>query len=167
MLSLTDNKWKTFEGGYKKNYDASIPLLKLEKESDLNTQSEILDELFNELHHQGDIGIASYLSLPHLIRIGIDRRITNYKIIGLIATIEIARHGANPPIPKEHENSYFDMLKKVTNLVLINFNWDRTYACCALSAIAASKGQIDIAKVILELEDPDLSNKFDQFLENY
>ncbi len=167
MLPLTDSKWKDLEGGYKTKYDASVPLQKLEKESDLNIQAEILDELFEELHHQGDIGIASYLSLPHLIRIGIHRKITNYRIIALIATIEIARHSSNLSIPKEYENSYFEMLKKVTDLVAVNSNWDRSYTCCALSAIAASKGQIDMAKVILELEDADLTQKFDEFLENY
>jgi hypothetical protein len=167
MLPLSDNKWKEFEGGYKVPYDASILLRKLENESNPEIQHEILGKLFNELHHQGDVGIASYLSVPHLIRIGLERKITDWRIPGLVVTIEIARHGNNPSIPKEYEASYFEMLNKITELTLLNNNWDRTYTVCALSAIAVSKGQIDMATVIGEFEDTDLTEKFDEFMKNY
>lgn len=168
MISLSDKIWKTLEGGYKIPYDASVPLLKLESSSSILEQEEILDELYEELHHQGDVGIASYLSVPHLIRIGIEKSFSNWRVLGLIAIIEIERHSKhNPELPKEYQKEYSMMLNRVYELAGINKNWDRTYASCALSAIAASKGQIDMARVILELEDEDLSEKFNEFLENY
>ena len=69
-MTLNDNLWKKLHGGYKTLYDASIPLRQLEETEDKEKIREIFNELWNELHHQGDVGLASYLALPHLVRIG-------------------------------------------------------------------------------------------------
>ncbi len=168
MVSLNDQIWKTVEGGYKILYDASIPLKLLQEYHQSDKQEKILDELFEELHHQGDVGLASYLAVPHLISIGIEHKITDWKLIGLVTTIEIARHSDhNPQLPSEYETFYFESLNRIQDLVKLNSDWNRTYTCCALSALAAAKGQIDMAKVILELESSDLTEKFNEFLENY
>ncbi|RDC63714.1 hypothetical protein [Adhaeribacter pallidiroseus] len=168
MLDLNDEKWKDLEGGYKIPYDASVPLLRLEQSSNAQEQENILDELFEELYHQGDVGVASYLSVSHLVRIGIHKKIGTWRVLGLISTIEIARHSdKNPELPSEYKKEYFEWLSKVDDLAKVNANWDRTYTSCALSAIAASKRQIDLAEVILELEDTDLAERFSEFLENY
>jgi hypothetical protein len=34
----------------------------------------VWDELCNELHHQGDVGLASYAAIPQLVRISEERR---------------------------------------------------------------------------------------------
>ncbi|WP_028980867.1 hypothetical protein [Sporocytophaga myxococcoides] len=168
MIPLSDNSWRTFESGYRIPYDVSIPLLKLENSNSIDDQDKVLDELYEELHHQGDVGMASYLAVPHLIRIGLSKKISNWKILGLIAIIEIERHSEhNPRLPLNYENEYLKMLDKVSELAALITNWDRTFSSCALSAIAASKGHIDIAKVILEFEDEDLTEKFNDFLKNY
>jgi hypothetical protein len=41
------------------------------------------------------------------------------------------------------------------------------YATSATAAIAAVNGQIELARVIIELEDKDLANKFEKFMEHY
>ena len=92
-----------------------------------------MDELYEELHHQGDVGVASYLSVPHLIRIGIEKSISNWRILGLIALIEIERHSVhNPELPKEYEQEYLMMLNRIYELAEINKNWVRTYTSCSL-----------------------------------
>ncbi|MEZ4685214.1 MAG: hypothetical protein R3B47_03870 [Bacteroidia bacterium] len=159
MLNLNDPKWKFFKGGYKIKYDASVRLQELENTDDENQINEILKEFWNELHHQGDVDLASYYSLPHLIRIGIKKKLKNWNIPALIAVIEIQRHRSNPPIPEEDREEYVKEIQKVIELVQINQGrkWDRTYSISALSAIAAVNGQIELAEVILELEDYDLA----------
>ena len=169
MINLNNPKWKTFKGGYKVLYDASIRLKELEATNNSKKVKGILKELWNELHHQGDVDLASYFSLPHLVRIGIDKKLELWDIPALIAVIEIQRHENNPPFPKEYEEEYKNEIKKVTQLIKINQNkkWDRTYSIAALSAMAAVNEQIDLAKLILKLEDSDILEKFELLLEHY
>ncbi len=169
MLSLNDPCWQDFTGGYKMPYDASILLRRLENTLSDEDSAQILDELFDELHHQGDVGTASYLAVPHLVRIGLEKHSSDWRFTGLIALIEIQRHESQITIPQQYEAEYFNALQQIEKLIAVNTNlpWDREYAACALGALAASKGQIDMAKVIQDLSDPDLTEKFDEFLDNY
>jgi hypothetical protein len=61
MLSLEDRKWQEFHGGYRVSYDASVALRSIQDGID------VWDELWEELHHQGDVDIASYASVPQLV----------------------------------------------------------------------------------------------------
>ncbi len=106
MLQLNDNKWKELEGGYRIAYDTSIPLKKLETAESTEEINSVFTELWNELHHQGDVGLAFYFSVPHIIRIAKEKKLFDYNVLGLIATIEIERHGDNPTLPKEFEKEY-------------------------------------------------------------
>jgi hypothetical protein len=45
------------------------------------------DQLWEELHHQGDVGEASYAAVPHLIRIQAQRSDVNWNLYALISTI--------------------------------------------------------------------------------
>ena len=63
---------------------------------------QILSELFQELYHQGDVGLASYFALPHLIRIGIEKHIDCYEIPLLVASVEIQRKSDNPEILNDY-----------------------------------------------------------------
>jgi hypothetical protein len=169
MLSLDDKHWANFTSGYQLKYDASVPLKRLEAASNTTDRTQVLDELWDELHHQGDVGTASYLAVPHLIRIGIKDQLTDWRVIGLVALIEIQRHESPVAIPPEFEAEYFSALRQIEKLIALNTSlpWDSEYASCALAALAASKGQIAMAKVIQELNDPDLTEKFDEFLNEY
>jgi hypothetical protein len=67
MINLDDMKWKEFDGGYRMPYDASVPLTRLEQATSSEEIDAIFAELWNELHHQGDVGLASYFSVPHIL----------------------------------------------------------------------------------------------------
>lgn len=169
MLSLKDPNWQHFIGGYQVPYDASGPLLKLQEAADAAVIAGILDELWEELHHQGDIGTASPLAVPQLIRIGIEQQITDWRLIGLVALIEIQRSENVKLLPKQYEAEYSLALQQVVALLAVNkaLPWEETYAACALAALSTSKGQLAMARVIQELSDPDLTEKFEEFLANY
>lgn len=162
MLDLHDDKWATFEGGYRIPYNASVPLLKLEKAADPDTIGSIFDELWNELHHQGDVGLASYMSVPHLIRISADKNLTKYGVFSLIAIIEIQRHKDNPSIPKIYESGYLTAIGTLPELAktALTEKWDLDIAAGVLSAIAISKGLIPLANAILNLDSEDVINEF-------
>jgi hypothetical protein len=166
MIELNDKRWKELEGGYRTPYDASIPLRKLEKASTSEEIDSIFKELWEELHHQGDVGLASYFAVPHLIRIAKEKKIIDYNIFGLIATIEIERHKDNPKLPEEFESSYLHSLKvelpELIKLSLTN-HWDSDLTITVLSAIAVSKGQLKIAEAITKMDEDVVA----EFLANF
>jgi hypothetical protein len=167
MIQLTDLRWKEFEGGYRMPYDASVPLMRMEKALTSDEIDAIFAELWNELHHQGDVGLASYFAVPHLIRIAKAKELFNFNVFGLIATIEIERHRDNPPLPKEFEAEYLQALSDgIADLVKMGLakEWDLTLASTILSALAVSKGHIMMGNAISKMEDEKLTN---EFLENY
>ena len=152
MLDLNCEKWKCLKGGYRINYDASILLKELENTQDENRIKKIMDELWENLHHQGDVGLASYFAIPHLIRIGIKNQIKGYDIPGIVAVVETQRHANNPKLPDEYLEEYKKEIKEITQLINQNQEneWERDYAVYATAAIAAVNGQVDLAKTILD-----------------
>ena len=163
MIQLDDPKWKELDGGYRMPYDASIALKQLERAGTADQIDAIFSELWNELHHQGDVGLASYFSIPHIIRIAKEKGLYNYNVFGLITTIEIERHKDNPKLPEDFEEPYLRSLKiDLPELVAIGLkeNWDLTLSSTILSALAISKGHIELADAISKMEDEALTKEF-------
>ena len=85
--------------GYRIQYDPTSALDAYEG-GDLKA----LDELWENLYHQGDVDTASYSSVPRLVELG---------ELYLVAAIEVARQSEhNPPLPEELKAAYFRGLKK-------------------------------------------------------
>jgi hypothetical protein len=167
MIQLSDPRWQSFEGGYRILYDASVALRKLEQATGDKEIDSIFYELWNELHHQGDVGVASYISVPHIIRIAKEKKLLSYNVFGLISAIEIERHRDNPILPSEYEDWYLQSLREgIPQLVSMAFadKWDVTLTSTILSALAVSKGHMEMAQALLKMEDIDVVN---EFLENF
>lgn len=163
MIQLDDSRWQEFEGGYRIPYDASIALKRLEQTSAQEIVDQIFTELWEELHHQGDVGLASYLSLPHILRIAKEKKLINYNVFSLVTIIEIERHADNPKLPSEYEEWYLRSLKKdIPELakIVLEQQWDATLASAVLSALAVSKGHIEMAQAISRMEDTEIVNEF-------
>ena len=162
-MTLTDKIWQDLEGGYKIPYDASVPLRKLEQANDLETIKQILEELWNELHHQGDVGLASYLAVPQLVRIGKSKDLFDWNLLGLCSVIEQQRHlGDNPTLPPEFQEYYDQGLENLKQFVLDNLNrdLDDTTYITALATFATCTGRTKLGKAIMELEDKDIVDEF-------
>ena len=114
MLSLEDKRWQNLEGGYHTSFDPR-PLL-----SDLETKKNAKatwHELWEGLHHQGDVGAASYAAVPHLVRIYRKRGIIDWDTYAIVAVIELARDdGKNPKVPKWLENDYFRAIRELAEV---------------------------------------------------
>ena len=65
MRSFDDERWNHLEGGYKTLFAPRPSLRKLESRNTATAGQE----LWEDLHHQGDVGDASYASIPELVRI--------------------------------------------------------------------------------------------------
>ena len=106
-MELDDRAWGLLNGGYRIPYDASKPLKKLKGILSQKERREIFNELWENLHHEGNVGLASYLAIPHLIDICIENKSLDRNFIGLCVTIENCRtsKGENPEIPSQYATS--------------------------------------------------------------
>jgi len=166
-LGLDNPIWKKLEGGYKgTKYDASIALKKLEDAGTLQDVGIIYQELWNELHHQGDVGLASYYAVPHLVRIAKEKQLVDYNVLGLVSVIEIQRHKTNPILPSTLTPDYDNAIKNLGELAVLAMNkeWDLDLASVALTAMALAKGQVKLGNAIQNLDSEDV---IDGFLESY
>lgn len=112
MIPLDDSRWEQLDGGYRIPYNAAVPLKKLHLANTDEEFDSIFKELWNELHHQGDVGLASYFAVPHIIRIAKEKELINQNVFSLIASIEVHRHKNNPVIPEEFEQDYLNSIQK-------------------------------------------------------
>ncbi|MBE9585045.1 hypothetical protein IM792_11345 [Mucilaginibacter sp. JRF] len=167
MIELNNPLWQTLEGGYKGiKYDASVALKQLEQATTLNEADAIYLELWDELHHQGDVGLASYYAVPHLVKIARDKQLVDYNVLGLITVIEVQRHKNNPPLPTQLIDGYNEAIAGLKELAfsVVDKQMDVSSTSAMLAAIAVSKGEIKLANAILNLDSEDV---IDEFLENY
>jgi hypothetical protein len=166
-LQLSDAKWKELEGGYKGEiYDASAALKQLEQAETLEAANLVYQELWNELHHQGDVGLASYYALPHLVRIAKQTHLVDHNVLSLVTVIELQRPKNNPKLPKALSAEYYAAIRDLEELAKISMkqDWDLGSAVSALSAIALAKNQVKLANLILNL---DSEEEIDELLKNY
>jgi hypothetical protein len=104
MLSLDDKRWPELLGGYRAPFDARPLLSRLETEPDT---TQVWHELWNELHHQGDVGEASYAAVPYIVRNHRERGVADWNAYAFVAIVELARNdGSNPHLPKWLEEDY-------------------------------------------------------------
>lgn len=88
------------------------PLLR-KLESNINAK-DTWDELWEELHHQGDVGEASYAAVPHLVRIYRDRGTDDWNTFAMVGIIELARgKGNNPDVPDWLKEDYFQAIQEL------------------------------------------------------
>ena len=107
-MDLESKIWPTLEGGYRIPYDASRPLRRLRDTSEKDEVESIFVELWDNLHHQGDVGLASYLAVPQLVCICMGKKSLDSNYIGLCVLIENCRiEDHNPELPVEFQDLYF------------------------------------------------------------
>lgn len=86
--------------GYREQYDPEPALSRLASD-----REAAINELWENLYHQGDVDTASYYSVPALVKAG---------QLSLVSAIEVARHEPqNPPIPETMKESYNAALREV------------------------------------------------------
>ncbi|MES2354073.1 MAG: hypothetical protein V4568_06665 [Pseudomonadota bacterium] len=114
MLRLDDPRWEMMTAGHQKFYDPRSAFASLERNE--NTAA-VWSELWDELHHQGVVGEASYAAIPHLVRIVESQAAINWNLFGIVCTVEVERHRrTNPRIPSWLQESYTEAWKVLSRL---------------------------------------------------
>ena len=155
-MNLTDQRWPELRGGYKTPCDPRPVLRRIEMDLDQRTA---WDELWNELHHQGDIGEASYAAVIVLADIFHERRSPSWKLFSLAATIEVERHRrTNPPLPEWLAIDYARAWKQLVGLAVtaLQSDSDAYTVQSALAILALARKAYKLGALINWLDDSEL-----------
>ncbi|MFB9242100.1 hypothetical protein [Massilia antarctica] len=160
MLSLDDTGWKDLHGGYGVPYDVSVALRSMQGGND------VWEELWNELHHQGDIGDASYAAVPQLVRIAGMAGSRDWNFYSLLAIIEVDRHRkGNPPIPAWLQSSYDEAWVRAYQVAVMDLSssTDSLTIRAILAVLALAKGEVKLGALLSGLDTSEL----DEWLEEH
>jgi hypothetical protein len=104
LLPLDDPRWATYRGGCRELYDA-VPLINLLRSQ--GPSDDFWEQVWDELHHQGDVGEASYALVPYLVDCQSRQRDLDERLFHFCVVVDLQRpKNRNPPIPQELEFSY-------------------------------------------------------------
>lgn len=90
MLSFEDHGEQKLLGGYRTAFDPRPALQNLE--SNVHVK-DAWHELWEGLHHQGNVGEASYAAVPHLVQIHCERGEDDWNIHSRSALTHIHKRG--------------------------------------------------------------------------
>jgi hypothetical protein len=157
MLTFADDRWANLVGGYRTIFDPRPALRSLDANERV---SEAWNELWEELHHQGDVDEASYAAVPQLVQIHSKRGLADWNTYALVAVIELARgKGKNPEVPGWLKEEYFVAIQELAKLgaaeVLSTTKPEEIRAI--LSVLALAKGARVHARFLLEYSEEELS----------
>ncbi len=152
-MKLSDATWRTLHGAYGKPYDPRVALQKLESEGDAD---EPWSELWENLHHQGDIGEASFAAIPTISDLMARGKPTSWNGFALSATIEACRdRRGNPNLPEWLDQSYREAWQKLFDAALraLADAENDLLVRSAIAVVAIQKGQKSISQIALMGED--------------
>jgi len=133
----------TLNGGYGIPYDPEPAIKNLNSSHD-----EAISELWENLYHQGDVGLASYAAVPALVQAG---------ELSLVATIEVARNsGSNPELPESLKVEYGLALKQA--LSSKPNNQDQLLGYYIIHA--SINGQLRLAKALTLMDIEEVLNEY-------
>jgi hypothetical protein len=114
MLSFDDARWDHLTGGYRMPFDPRPSLQKLENQQDT---AAAWKELWEELHHQGDVADASYAAVPELVRIHRNGSAADWNLYAIVAIIELARtEPPNPELPDWLREDYLRSIQELAQM---------------------------------------------------
>lgn len=158
MITPEDARWSNMTGGYKMPFDPRPLLKRLETDSDT---TEVWHDLWDELHHQGDIGEASFAAVPFLVRSYRERGVLNWNTYAIVAIIELARkEGNNPDVPQWIEDDYFQAIRELAEIGAAEVLQAETAedVRAILSIIAIEKGLRIHGELLLKYADDELKD---------
>jgi hypothetical protein len=151
-MDLSDERWSTLRGGYGTLYDPRGALHAVEMGADTG---KAWAELWENLHHQGDIGEASFAAVPQIARLVVKAGMMDWNPYALAATIEEARHSAkNPPLPEWLSHDYTAAWSQLfeAGLASLGSATNEPLICSIMAVLAAHKQQPMLARMSILTE---------------
>ena len=156
MLNFEDHRWEKLLGGYRTAFHPRPALQNLES----NVQvKDAWHKLWEGLHHQGDVGEASYAAVPYIVGIHRKRGQDEWNTYALVAVIELARgRGKNPEVPSWLKEEYFGAIQELAKIGTVEVLRARSPEDirAILSILAIAKSARTHARFLLEYSDEEL-----------
>ena len=156
MLELNDPRWGQLAGGRRIPLDTTQALRQL-------ASGEAVEwawsELWDGLHHQGDVDTAAYAAVPHVVRIHRQRDVPDWSTYAILGAIERGRHARrNPAIPDWLASGYQSAWHEIIELALrdLERSEDPLLVQSALGAIAMARGLRRTAEILLDFTEDEL-----------
>ncbi len=131
MLGLDDERWKELEGGYRVPFDPRPWLALLESGKD---NEAVWEAFWENLHHQGDVGEASYATVPHLVKIYKQRGTFDWNAFAIVSCVDLCRESrSNPPLPGWLKDEYFVAIQELATVGIDQFSQAESHTKCAHS----------------------------------
>lgn len=162
MLSLDDPRWSELPHAYGCAADIPALLRQLADIPSSENDKEPWFSLWSTLAHQGDVHAASFAAVPHVIAFLASAPLrADSSYFQFPAWVEICRAKKGLAVPEDLALAYFESLSRLPALVAAasSRQWDEGFLRCALSAVAAAKGEPAVAEAILELS-PEVAGEF-------
>ena len=138
-------------------FDPRPLLRRLESGSD---DASTWSELWENLHHQGDVGVASYAAIPYLVQIQRNRKSADWNTYALITLIELRRtEPNNPELPTWLEQDYFAAITETAKRGLADLPQveDKETLRSILAIVALWKGTRVYARLLLNFSEEEVS----------
>ena len=123
-------------------------------------------ELWNELHHQGDVGEASYAAVTALVDLHSDDSSLDWNLFALCTTIEVERHRrGNPALPEWLQDDYQTAWQRLGELALntLRGNVDSEMLHSSIAVVAIARGDLKLGAMINWSD----SSELEEFLEEH
>jgi hypothetical protein len=112
LLPLDDLRWKTYRSGYNRGAFDTVSLIRELQRSGFS--EAFWERAWDDLHHQGDVGEASYAIIPYMVEYQSSLSQLDEQLFHFATVVELARpENGNPPVPAEIELSYELALRKL------------------------------------------------------
>jgi hypothetical protein len=156
LLPLDDPRWAEYPGGYGRAVVDVVPFLKklgcgVVTEDDWSI-------LWDDLHHQGDVGEASYAVVPYLIEHARTAHVIAWHVFGFTAVVELERtENKNPPVPAEIELSYRAAIKDLPRIGFARVEaWGDDAFEPFMACLALSLGRRTHARAYLDMSEGEI-----------
>jgi hypothetical protein len=147
LLPLDDPRWATYRGGYNRAPYDVVPLIRqLQREG---TSSRFWELVWADLHHQGDVGEASYAVVPYLVDHQSRQHELDEQLFHFCVVVDLAQpENGNPSVPPEIELSYAMALPKlpVVGTDLLRRGCDEAVVMGVAAATALATGHRELAR---------------------
>lgn len=155
-MELSDARWEGLVGGYRILYDPRPALGALYADA---AAESAWAELWQGLHHQGQVGEASYAAVPHIVAASARVATPQWNAYALVSAIELARTRAgNPELPVWLAQPYHAAIAELATRGLSEFAAASSpeLVRSILSVLAISKGGRSAASLLLEYTEDEL-----------
>ena len=162
-LDWNDARWSELRGGYRVPYDPRPALAKLEQAADAPAAFK---ELWDELHHQGDVDTASYAAVPHLVQLHAKHGQQGVDTYSLLGCIELARRAAhNPPFPTWLGAGYEEAWRRLAHLAADDLarTSDPLLTPAAMGPLALARGLPRPGHILPDRTDDELEEMLKQY----